>query len=55
MPRRARIDAPGALHHIINRGIERLGFSKILLIAKKFLKRLGLIFPETRIRVMPGC
>jgi putative transposase len=23
MPRRARIDAPGALHHIICRGIER--------------------------------
>jgi putative transposase len=23
MPRRARIDAPGALHHIIIRGIER--------------------------------
>jgi len=24
MPRKARIDAPGALHHIILRGIERL-------------------------------
>jgi hypothetical protein len=24
MPRKARIDAPGALHHIIVRGIERL-------------------------------
>jgi len=23
MPRKARIDAPGALHHIICRGIER--------------------------------
>ena len=23
MPRRARIDAPGALHHVIGRGIER--------------------------------
>jgi len=23
MPRKARIDAPGALHHIIVRGIER--------------------------------
>jgi hypothetical protein len=23
MPRKARIDAPGALHHIIIRGIER--------------------------------
>jgi hypothetical protein len=26
MPRRARIDAPGALHHIICRGIERRKF-----------------------------
>jgi putative transposase len=26
MPRRARIDAPGALHHIIVRGIERRKF-----------------------------
>ena len=25
MPRKARIDVPGALHHIIVRGIERLG------------------------------
>ncbi|MBM3205796.1 transposase, partial [Candidatus Shapirobacteria bacterium] len=23
MPRKARIDAPGALHHVIIRGIER--------------------------------
>jgi putative transposase len=23
MPRRARLDAPGALHHVIVRGIER--------------------------------
>jgi len=23
MPRKARIDAPGALHHIVIRGIER--------------------------------
>jgi len=26
MPRKARIDAPGALHHIIVRGIERRKF-----------------------------
>ena len=25
MPRQARIDAPGALHHIVIRGIERRG------------------------------
>jgi hypothetical protein len=32
MPRRARIDAPGALHHIIVRGIERRSFSGKILI-----------------------
>jgi len=28
MPRKARIDAPGALHHIIIRGIERKAIFK---------------------------
>jgi len=28
MPRRSRIDAPGALHHIIVRGIERDEFNR---------------------------
>jgi putative transposase len=28
MPRKARIDAPGALHHIIVRGIERKAIFK---------------------------
>jgi hypothetical protein len=28
MPRRSRIDAPGALHHIIVRGIERKSIFK---------------------------
>jgi putative transposase len=47
MPRKARIDAPGALHHIICRGIAK---SKIFLDAKDrntFLKRLGKILTET--------
>jgi hypothetical protein len=31
MPRQARIDAPGALHHIIVRGIERRrGYSQMI-------------------------
>lgn len=48
MPRKARIDAPGALHHIIVRGIER---SPIFLDShdhENFLNRLGRILQETQ-------
>lgn len=47
MPRKARIDAPGALHHIMARGIAK---SKIFIDAKdrrNFLSRLGSILTET--------
>jgi hypothetical protein len=47
MPRRARIDAPGALHHIIARGIEGC---KIFLDDKdrnNFLERLGNVLTDT--------
>src|SRR4030042_3621695 len=47
MPRKARIDAPGALHHIIIRGIER---RKIFLCDADrdfFLERFGRIIKET--------
>ncbi len=48
MPRRARIDAPGALHHVICRGIERrkifFGDSD----REDFLERLGTITSETK-------
>ena len=47
MPRKARIDAPGALHHIICRGIAK---SKIFIDAKdrlSFLKRLDKILTDT--------
>jgi putative transposase len=47
MPRKSRIDAPGALHHIIARGIER---SKIFQDSKdgnNFLDRFGGIVRET--------
>ena len=50
MPRRARIDAPGALHHIIIRGIERRAIFKDSADREDFLMRLGLIFPETKTR-----
>ena len=47
MPRKARIDAPGALHHIIVRGIER---RKIFIDdedREDFLQRLGSKLPKT--------
>jgi putative transposase len=48
MPRLARLDAPGVLHHIMIRGIER---RKIFLNSKDyedFLDRLGRLLPETK-------
>jgi len=50
MPRKSRIDAPGALHHIIARGIERCDIFKDNTDRNNFLDRLGIIFPETSTR-----
>jgi hypothetical protein len=43
MPRRARIDAPGALQHVIARGIERLKSFSDDSDSDNFLDRLGTI------------
>jgi len=47
MPRQARIDAPGALHHIIGRGIERRKIFYDDADRDNFLERLGTILKET--------
>jgi REP element-mobilizing transposase RayT len=47
MPRKARIDAPGALHHIIIRGIERKAIFKDNFDRVNFLERFGKIILET--------
>jgi putative transposase len=47
MPRKARIDAPGALHHIIVRGIDRNPIFKGSEDYENFLVRLGRILQET--------
>lgn len=47
MPRQARIDARGALHHIIIRGIERKAIFKDSANRANFLKRLAQIISET--------
>ena len=47
MPRKARIDAPGALHHIIVRGIERRKIFYDNADRDNFLERLGSVLTET--------
>ena len=47
MPRKARIDAPGALHHVIVRGIERKSIFKDRFDRTNFVKRCGTILSET--------
>jgi len=47
MPRKARIDAPGALHHIIVRGIERRKIFKDDTDRINFLDRLCKVLSET--------
>jgi len=48
MPRQSRIDAPGALHHIICRGIERRRIFEDDEDRDNFIKRLGGILSETK-------
>jgi REP element-mobilizing transposase RayT len=47
MPRKSRIDAPGALQHIIIRGIERKPIFKDNQDYRNFLKRLGEVVTQT--------
>lgn len=48
MPRKARIDAPGALHHIIARGVERSAIFRQDPDRYEFLRRLGTILRESQ-------
>jgi putative transposase len=48
MPRRSRIDAAGALHHIIARGIDRCDIFRDNTDRDNFLDRLGGIIAETK-------
>jgi REP element-mobilizing transposase RayT len=48
MPRQARIDAPGALHHVIVRGIERRKIFEDDIDRHEFLGRLGKVLSDTR-------
>lgn len=48
MPRLARLDAPGALHHIMIRGIERRNIFKDNKDRDNLIGRLALLLPETQ-------
>ena len=48
MPRKARIDAPGALHHVIIRGIERKKIFRSDYDRKNFIQRFGELVAETK-------
>jgi REP element-mobilizing transposase RayT len=48
MPRLARIDAPGVLHHVIIRGIERKKIFKDKADQDNFIDRLSRLVPETQ-------
>ena len=48
MPRKSRIDAPGALHHVIARGINRQKVFTDDTDRDNFLDRLGDLLVETK-------
>jgi putative transposase len=47
MPRLARLDAPGALHHVMIRGIERRNIFRNTKDREDFLYRLSILLPKT--------
>jgi hypothetical protein len=53
MPRKARIDAPGALHHIIVRGIEKKAIFRDVVDRKDFLFSCNEYDPDLSVR--PAC
>ena len=50
MPRKARMDAPGALHHIMIRGIEKKSIFKDKFDRNAFLERIGDVLSETSLK-----
>lgn len=57
MPRGPRLDAPGSLHHIMVRGIERKKIFESDRDKEDFLARLGKVVEAKREEqpVLPGC
>ena len=55
MPRQPRMDAPGALHHIMGRGIERTKIFRIDADREDFLNRLAGLCKEGNLIVFAWC
>ncbi len=55
MPRKARIDYPGALHHVIGRGIERSNILKEDADKEDFLRRLGILLRKSGMKCYAWC
>ena len=48
MPRQARLDSPGTLHHVMIRGIEKRRIIDVDVDRNDFVRRLGALAEETR-------
>ncbi|MEO6666611.1 MAG: transposase [Nitrospiria bacterium] len=55
MPRCARLDAPGLLHHVIVRGIERTAIFREDRDRENFLRRLAILLPDTGTTCLAWC
>ena len=51
MPRQARLDAPGTLHHVMLRGIERRAIVTDDADRREFVRRLGALAMQSRTSV----
>jgi len=52
MPRQAKLDAPGTLHHVTIRGIEGKGIFRDTQDRKDFVTRLGDLSEQTGTRIL---
>ncbi len=52
MPRQARLDAPGTLHHVMIRGIEGKRIFRDIQDRKDFVTRLGDLAKQTGTRIL---
>jgi putative transposase len=52
MPRQARLDAPGTLHHVMIRGIERSPIFKDEQDQQDFVSRTGILAQETGTKIL---
>jgi putative transposase len=52
MPRQARLDAPGTLHHVMIRGIEGKSIFRDHRDRREFVARLGIVTKETGTRIL---